>query len=101
MDILLLRGEKANLQVLAEEIAADPALAEYCTAEINEIRGGSTGSFRYGHWAEITISIVTGLATNGLYDALRHRVARARDRGEVIEVEETSDDSNSSEASEE
>lgn len=40
---------------------------------------------RYAHWAEISISVAAGLATNTLYDALKVLVERARDRRPVEE----------------
>ncbi|MFI9598138.1 hypothetical protein [Nonomuraea sp. NPDC052265] len=87
MEILTYRGEKANLQVLAEEIADHPALKGHCVAQVQITETGEQESLRYGGWAEITIAIASGVATNAIYDGLRYLVDRARDRGVVTEVE--------------
>ncbi|MEU9590868.1 hypothetical protein AB0D84_14220 [Streptomyces sp. NPDC048193] len=80
------RGETANLKVLAREIEADPHLAGKCTLTLTPLRQDRRDSLRHGQWAEIAISVVTGLATNTLHDALKALVERARDRGPVDEL---------------
>ncbi|GGS77144.1 hypothetical protein ACFFV7_08035 [Nonomuraea spiralis] len=92
METLTYRGEKANLQVLAEEIAADPVLKQHCVSEIQITDAAEQGSLRYGAWAEITVAIASGVATNAIYDGLRYLVSRARDRGVVTEVDPQSGD---------
>lgn len=87
METLTYRGEKANLQVLAEEIAEHPALKEHCVAQVRAKETGEQESLRYGGWAEITIAIASGVATNAIYDGLRYLVDRARDRGVVTEID--------------
>ncbi|GGP88212.1 hypothetical protein GCM10010231_66870 [Streptomyces sindenensis] len=37
--------------------------------------------------ADIAISVAAGVATNGLYDAIRALIDRARDRGSVESVD--------------
>ncbi|GAA3749483.1 hypothetical protein GCM10022205_40720 [Spinactinospora alkalitolerans] len=85
------RGERANLEVLAEEIAADPVLGRHCTVRFEAAGPADQGSLRHDAWAEIAIAIATGIATSAIYDSLRLLVSRARDRGKVSEVKPASE----------
>lgn len=80
------RGESANLKVLAREIEADPRLAGVCSLTLTPLRLDRRDSLRHANWAEISVSVASGLATNAVYDALKILVERARDRGPVDEV---------------
>lgn len=86
MPIFEYRGEAANLKVLAREIEADQHLAGKCSLSFTPLPQNRRDSLRHAHWAEISISVAAGLATNALYDALKALVERARDRGPVDEV---------------
>jgi hypothetical protein len=59
------------LKVLAREIEADPHLAGQCSLTLTPLRQDRRDSLRHAHWAEIGISVASGLATNTLYDALK------------------------------
>ncbi|MGA5316426.1 hypothetical protein ACPCTK_20295 [Streptomyces pseudogriseolus] len=101
MPIFEYRGEAANLKVLAREIEADQHLAGKCSLTLTPLQQNRRDSLRHAHWAEISISVAAGLATNTLYDALKALVERARDRGPVDEVtprpEDDGQDSNAPE----
>ncbi|MBU3864223.1 hypothetical protein KN815_09085 [Streptomyces sp. 4503] len=86
MPIFEYRGESANLKVLAREIGADPHLAGTCSLTLTPLRQDRRDSLRHANWAEISVSVASGLATNAVYDALKVLVERARDRGPVDEV---------------
>jgi len=86
MPIFEYRGEAANLKVLAREIEADQHLAGKCSLALMPLQQNRRDSLRHAHWAEISISVAAGLATNTLYDALKALVERARDRGPVEEA---------------
>ncbi|WP_158997500.1 hypothetical protein [Streptomyces aureus] len=86
MSIIEYRGEAANLKVLAREIEADQCLSGKCSLALKTLHQDRRDSLRHAQWAEISISVASGLATNVLYDALRALVERARDRGPVDEV---------------
>ncbi|WP_328344557.1 hypothetical protein [Streptomyces violaceus] len=92
MSITEYRGETANLKVLAREIEADPHLAGKCSLTLTPLRQDRRDSLRHAQWAEISISVAAGLATNTLYDALKALIERARDRGPVDEVNPRSED---------
>ncbi|MER6631442.1 hypothetical protein ABT301_25010 [Streptomyces sp. NPDC000987] len=86
MPIIEYRGESANLKVLAREIEADPHLAGKCSLTLTPLHQDRRDSLRHANWAEIAVSVASGLATNAVYDALKSLVERARDRGPVDEV---------------
>ncbi|MFE9905970.1 hypothetical protein [Streptomyces achromogenes] len=86
MTITKYRGESANLKVLAREIEADPHLAGTCSLTLTPLSQDRRDSLRHANWAEISVSVVSGLATNAVYDALKALIERARDRGPVDEV---------------
>jgi hypothetical protein len=98
MPIIEYRGESANLKVLAREIEADPHLAEKCSLTLTPLRQDRCDSLRHANWAEITVSVASGLATNAVYDALKALVERARDRGPVDEVAPRPEGGNGEEA---
>ncbi|MGX1478119.1 UNVERIFIED_CONTAM: hypothetical protein RKD50_006927 [Streptomyces canus] len=83
---LMYRGGAANLQLLAEEIRESPELSRHCTVEVTH-RETQSSSLHHGQLAEIAISVAAGVATNGLYDAIRDLIDRARDRGSVEPIE--------------
>ncbi|MCX5374193.1 hypothetical protein OG613_08205 [Streptomyces sp. NBC_00015] len=67
MPIFEYRGEAANLKVLAREIEADQHLAGKCSLALTPLQQNRRDSLRHAHWAEISISVAAGLATNTLY----------------------------------
>lgn len=79
-------GSFANLQLLAEEISEDPQLSSCCTARVTQ-HAARDDSLNHGQFAEIAISVATGVATNAIYDAIRSLIERARTRGHVDPVE--------------
>ncbi|MFH7339130.1 hypothetical protein [Streptomyces sp. KHY 26] len=74
------------MKVLAREIEADPHLAGTCSLTLTPLCQDRRDSLRHANWAEISVSVASGLATNAVYDALKVLVERARDRGPVEEV---------------
>lgn len=83
--MLVLRGEEANLRLVAEEIAEHPELEKACAVRITPAAGRRPGAMGHGVLAEIAVSVTSGVLTAALTDALRLIVARARDRGDVEE----------------
>lgn len=83
---LMYRGGAANLQLLAGEIRESPELNQHCTVEVTQ-RETQSDSLQHGQLADIAISVAAGVATNGLYDAIRALIDRARDRGSVESVD--------------
>lgn len=83
---LMYRGGAANLQLLAEEIREAPELSQRCTVEVT-YQETQSDSLHHGQLADIAISVAAGVATNGLYDAIRALIDRARDRGSVESVD--------------
>ncbi|MEV6378027.1 hypothetical protein AB0M31_01230 [Streptomyces sp. NPDC051773] len=83
---LMYCGGAANLQLLAEEIREAPELSQHCTVAVTG-RETQSDSLHHGQLADIAISVAAGVATNGLYDAIRALIDRARDRGSVESVD--------------
>jgi hypothetical protein len=78
------RGDVANLTVLADQIRAE--YGEQVTMTLTELPS-DPDDLRHGILAEV-IAVVVNLGTSGLYDGIRAFISRAAARGPV-EVEET------------
>ena len=92
MPILVYEGEESNLKVLADDLAAHPALAGVCTVTITSADASGQDTLRHGALAEIAITIASGVVTSAVYDTIRLLADRARDRGAVVEKTDRPDD---------
>ncbi|WP_280303565.1 hypothetical protein [Nocardia abscessus] len=84
MTTIIYTGEEANLRVVAEDIADDPALCDACEVRIG-VQGNRSEALGHGVWAEMAVSVGSGVITAAISEALRRIVDRARDRGNVSE----------------
>lgn len=77
-------GERRLLALVAQDLAEDSFVGP--EVEIAVLDRGSTGTnLHYDNWGELVVTLVTGVATNALYDAIRLAVDRWRDHGEIQE----------------
>ena len=99
MSNLIYQGSSANLQVLAEELRADPAAGKSCEISVLKVEQDD-GSLYNGELAQIVISIATGVSATLISDAIHAAVDRARDRGTVKSVNQNQPNSKEEEAAE-
>ncbi|MFC9995855.1 hypothetical protein [Nocardia sp. NPDC127526] len=94
MTTLVYQGEEANLKVFADEVAEHPQLADACKVRVTEVVSTTGDELRYGAFAELTITIATGVATSAVYEILATLLKRARSRGKIEDKSDSPDDRN-------
>lgn len=82
---MILEGETANLMVLAEDLAQDPDLQGSVTIAITAMDRNASRDLQYGPLAQIVISLLTGVGSAAMWEAIKAHVARAQARGRIQE----------------